>query len=37
MRVGMLKGIYYNSNLNVYDTIVLNDPIPYKGANIVAI
>jgi len=37
MIVGMLKGINFNSGLNVYGTIVFSDPIPYKGANIVAI
>jgi len=37
MRVGMLKGINFNSGLNIYDTIVFSDPIPYKGTNIVAI
>jgi len=31
MRVGMLKGINFNSALNIYGTIVFSDLIPYKS------
>jgi len=39
MRVGMLKGINYNSALNTYSSLPSYSatPIPYQGANTVAI